>query len=344
MLDSVPAFRAAQPSAMPGTWLQQAWLRLGGNDCVDATASANLDLLWSCMDRLPAGEQDLLGPALDAALEKLTALPNPAASGDCGVQLMTIHKSKGLEFEVVIVPDLQAASGRGGRTMLSWLERGLEHPDDSGEITEFLIAPFQRKGQDRGTAKQWVDRIYARREAQEDLRILYVAATRAREELHLFARPAHRVEADGSLSLPDPSASLLATAWPALEEEVRARFEEWKIASADSAVDDEQVLDSIAASAEGNLLQMPSPAKPTIIRRLPPDYQPEQPDSPRRVTTETNVGQEPGLSRKPANPLTCHPREAGANLPPLSKSPRGKGDPKASALAQNHAPPAHNGE
>ena len=344
MLDSVPAFRAAQPSAMPGTWLQQAWLRLGGNDCVDATASANLDLLWSCMDRLPAGEQDLLGPALDAALEKLTALPNPAASGDCGVQLMTIHKSKGLEFEVVIVPDLQAASGRGGRTMLSWLERGLEHPDDSGEITEFLIAPFQRKGQDRGTAKQWVDRIYARREAQEDLRILYVADTRAREELHLFARPAHRVEADGSLSLPDPSASLLATAWPALEEEVRARFEEWKIASADSAVDDEQVLDSIAASAEGNLLQMPSPAKPTIIRRLPPDYQPEQPDSPRRVTTETNVGQEPGLSRKPANPLTCHPREAGANLPPLSKSPRGKGDPKASALAQNHAPPAHNGE
>ena len=65
---------------------------------------------------------------------------------------MTIHKSKGLEFEVVIVPDLQAGCGRGSRKMLSWLERGLASPDDSGEITEFLIAPLQSKGADRGKA------------------------------------------------------------------------------------------------------------------------------------------------------------------------------------------------
>ncbi len=91
--------------------------------------------------------------ALDAALDKLTALPDPEAGSECGVQLMTIHKSKGLEFEVVIVPELQAGSGRGERKMLSWLERGLARPDDSGEITEFLIAPLQPKGADRGTAK-----------------------------------------------------------------------------------------------------------------------------------------------------------------------------------------------
>ena len=272
-LNSVPAFRASQPTASLGTWLQQTWLSLGGADCVDATAHANLDLLWSCLDRLPAGEQDLLGPALNSALEKLTALPDPSADSDCGVQLMTIHKSKGLEFEVVILPDLQAGGGRGGRTMLSWLERGLPQPDESGEITEFLVAPFQSKGEDRGSAKQWVDRVYRQREAQEDRRILYVAATRAREELHLFARPAYKVEANGTLSLPDPAASLLATAWPALEEEVRARFEEWKAAQGGFATDDEHVLESIAASGESNLLQMPSPAKPTRLRRLPANYQ-----------------------------------------------------------------------
>jgi ATP-dependent exoDNAse (exonuclease V) beta subunit len=275
-IDSAPALRAAQPTRSLGTWLQQAWLRLGGADCVDAVAHANLDLLWSCLDSLPAGEQDLLGPVLDAALEKLTALPDPAAGSDCGVQLMTIHKSKGLEFEVVVVPDLQAGTGRGGRNMLSWLERGLEQPDDSGEITEFLIAPFQRKGADRGTAKHWVDRIYRQREAQEDRRILYVAATRAREELHLFARPAYRVEDGGGLSLPDPAASLLATAWPALEEEVRARFDDWKTARAASSAGQEQVLESIAASGEDNLLRMPLPPKPTFLRRLPPGYEPEQ--------------------------------------------------------------------
>jgi ATP-dependent helicase/nuclease subunit A len=271
-LDSAPAFRASQPTASLGTWLQRAWLRLGGADCVDVAAHANLDLLWSCLDRLPAGAQDLLGPALDSALNKLTALPDPTADSDFGVQLMTIHKSKGLEFEVVIVPDLQAGGGRGGRTMLSWLERGLPQPDGSGEITEFLVAPFQPKGADRGKAKEWVDRVYRQREAQEDRRILYVAATRAREELHLFARPSYKIEADGSLSLPDPAAGLLATAWPALEDEVRARFEAWKTTAAPA----ETQIESIAASGESNLLQMPSQARRTLLRRLPADYQPKQ--------------------------------------------------------------------
>jgi ATP-dependent exoDNAse (exonuclease V) beta subunit len=275
-LAGAAALRSEAPAASPGTWLEGVWLRLGGADCVDATARANLDLLWNCLDRLPAGAQDLLGPALDAALDKLTALPDPEADGDCGVQLMTIHKSKGLEFEVVIVPDLQAGSGKGEHRMLSWLERGLppeaipNQTDSAGEITEFLVAPLQPKGADRGKAKEWVDRVYARRESQEDRRILYVAATRAREELHLFARPAYKVESNGELSLPEPKSCLLATAWPALEDEVRARFEEWK----KSAGKTEAEIESIAASGDGNLLVMPTPAKPAFLRRLPPDYEP----------------------------------------------------------------------
>jgi ATP-dependent exoDNAse (exonuclease V) beta subunit len=267
--------RAAQPTASLGSWLEAVWLLVGGAACVDETARANLNLLWSCLDRLPGGEEDLLGPGLGAALDKLTALPDPASSSDCGVQLMTIHKSKGLEFEVVIVPELQAAVGRGSRTMLSWLERGLAQPGDSGEITEFLIAPFQRKGEERGSAKAWVDRVYRERESQEARRILYVAATRAREELHLFARPACKEE-DGSYTLVEPVGSLLATAWPALEVEVRARFAEWKAERAAAETGEEEEIESIAASGESNLFVLPSPIQPTPLRRLPPDYQPNQ--------------------------------------------------------------------
>jgi ATP-dependent exoDNAse (exonuclease V) beta subunit len=335
------ALRALRPTASVGSWLEAVWLRVGGAACVDATARANLNLLWSCLDRLPGGEPDLLGPALDAALDKLTALPDPAASSDCGVQLMTIHKSKGLEFEVVIVPELQAANGSGGRKMLSWLERGLEgglecglerglesgleyeleqglaEPGESEEITEFLIAPFQRKGGDKGSAKAWVDRVYREREWQEARRILYVAATRAREELHFFARPACK-QRDGEFTLAEPANSLLVTAWPALEEEVRARFKAWKIARSASEARAEQPetreelpgsrggkpeirgeqlqpyqsqqqkayegsrpgehegqeIESIAASGEGNLFIMPSPIRPTLLRRLPLDYRP----------------------------------------------------------------------
>ena len=302
VLDSVPQLSASQPgsprtglrpwggepTASIGTWLQQIWLRLGGAACVDRTASANLDLLWNSLDQLPGGEQDLLGPVLDAALDKLTALPDPAANSDCGVQLMTIHKSKGLEFEVVIVPELQAGSGRGKVKMLSWLERGLAEPDDSGEITEFLVAPLQPKGADRGKAKAWVDHVYRDRESQEDRRILYVAATRAREELHLFARPACKAESDGTLSVAEPSKSLLATAWPALEDEVRARFEEWKATRAVSQVNQAQEVESIAASGESNLIVMPPLAKPTPLRRLPQDFQSAQSEASSQPASESS--------------------------------------------------------
>ena len=64
---------------------------------------------------------------------------------------MTIHKSKGLEFEVVIVPELQAGSGKGKPKMLSWLERGLPPedaaygPDGSPRSPNFLSRPCNPK-------------------------------------------------------------------------------------------------------------------------------------------------------------------------------------------------------
>ena len=264
---SVSHIRNILPTASVGTLLQQLWRSLGGNNCVDANARANLDLFWQLLDQLPEGEQDLNGPALDAALEELFSLPDPAANSECGVQLMTIHKSKGLEFEVVIVPDLHARGGSNKPELLSWLERGIVDPDESGELTEFLVAPLQFKGSDPGQAKRWVDRTRRERELQETRRVLYVAATRAREELHLFAQPAYKIEKDDSHTLLDPHNSLLATAWPALEEEIRQRFEEWNSHVRKQPEPGEVI--SIAAGEE-NVIVLP---RPTVLRRLPAGFE-----------------------------------------------------------------------
>jgi ATP-dependent exoDNAse (exonuclease V) beta subunit len=266
--------RSTRPTASLGTWLEQVWLHLGGAQCADATARANLDLFWCCLDDLPEGEPDLLGSALDAVLADLKALPDPTAGADCGVQLMTMHGAKGLEFEVVIVPELQAGAGHNEPTMLSWLERGLPAEAGAGEtdeITEFLVAPFPPKGAERGSTKAWVDQVRHERERQEMRRILYVAATRAREELHLFARPEFKTIGDGSRALVEPRESLLKTAWPALRDEVERRFAEWE------ATAQEENVASLAAAAE--MLAMPAPAesatpKPTRMRRLPASYRP----------------------------------------------------------------------
>ncbi len=264
---SVPHLRNTLPTASLGTHLQQLWRSLGGDRCVDAGARANLDLFWNLLDNLPAGEQDLNGPALEAALADFFSLPDPASSSECGVQLMTIHKSKGLEFEVVIVPDLQARSGSNKPDLLSWLERGIVEPDESGDLTEFLVAPLQFKGSEHGQAKSWVDRVRRERELQETRRILYVAATRAREELHLFAQPAYKIEEDDSRTLLEPRNSLLHTAWPALEEEIRNRFDQWNLSVRQDAEPGE--ITTIAAG-ENNVTVM---SRPTIMHRLPPDFE-----------------------------------------------------------------------
>ena len=282
--------RSTRPSATLGTWLEQVWLSLNGAHCVDAAARANLDLFWQRLDALPQGAHDLLGPALDAALDDLKALPDPAAEIDCGVQLMTIHEAKGLEFEVVIVPDLQAGAGNNKPELLSWLERGLPpeaYADESEAITEFLVAPLPAKGADRSAAKSWVDRVRREREQLEARRVLYVAATRAREELHIFARPSYKSTDGIPTELAMPGESLLLTAWPAWEAEVLRQFEVWSAARA--AAVEPAMIESLAASGEGVLRVMPSVLKPTRVRRLPLNYQPAFAEPP-SATDEAPVG------------------------------------------------------
>jgi ATP-dependent exoDNAse (exonuclease V) beta subunit len=221
---------------------------------VDSTARANLDLLWSVLDKLPSAEQDFLGPALDAALKELTAQPDPEASSEHGVQLMTIHKSKGLEFEVVLLPDLDSRGGSGSLKMVSWLERGLTDSED-GALTEFCVAPFQTKGEKGGTAKKWVDSVYRERERQEARRVLYVAMTRAKNELHLFAQVEYKVKNDVAELQTPATDSLLATAWAGLREEVSEQFAQW------NTLPSQPPMPAIQSS----------PAGPAIVKRLTAD-------------------------------------------------------------------------
>ncbi len=248
--------RASLPTQSLGAWLESVWQMVGGAACVDSQGRANVDLLWSVLDSLQGGEQDLLGQALESALSALKAQPDPHASSSYGVQLLTIHKSKGLEFEVVILPELHAHGGGAKLNMLSWMERGLVEGDESGDLTEFLIAPFSTKGVAGGVIKSWVDREIRDRERQEMRRLLYVAATRARDELHLFARPGYRINPeDGSRVLSTPSECLLATGWPALEEDVRKQFD--------------ALPETLPLAGD---VQDDAPDGAAIVRRLPADF------------------------------------------------------------------------
>jgi ATP-dependent exoDNAse (exonuclease V) beta subunit len=223
------ALRLRHRQTSLASWIERTWRSLGGPSCVDAAAYQNALTFFSMLDELGPEEVIAGGEAMDTQLDRLFASPDPTASERQGVQLMTIHKAKGLGFNVVVVP----AMHRPTRTNDPALFRYLERATDNG--TGFLLAPIGAKGDKTPQLNSWVKRQQDKREREERKRLLYVACTRAREELHLFATAS--VTGKG---LSPESGSLLQTAWPALSP----RFEEAHQASTERA--------------SGNILQFPS--------------------------------------------------------------------------------------
>src|SRR6267143_5544328 len=90
------------------------------------------------------------------------------------VRLMTIHQAKGLEFPIVIIPDLQRSSKLIDNWFLLDRHRGLtlKVPDGRGK----LVA---------GCTFNSFERRHSWREQFESMRLLYVAATRAQDRLIL---------------------------------------------------------------------------------------------------------------------------------------------------------------
>jgi ATP-dependent helicase/nuclease subunit A len=186
-------------------WVEAAWLALGGPACVeDAAALEDAAAYFDLLDGLAEGA-DLAD--FDWFREQVNGLfaPPDAAAGD-RVQLMTIHKAKGLEFDTVILPGLGAIPRTDDQSLLLCIEHG-------GEL---LLAPISESGGDNDPIYQYLAKIEGRKAEQEVGRLLYVAATRARSNLHLLG--SIREKSDGTWAEPD-ARSFLKLLWPAIGEQ-----------------------------------------------------------------------------------------------------------------------------
>jgi ATP-dependent exoDNAse (exonuclease V) beta subunit len=186
--------------------VERVWRSLGGDAMLSAEEFENARRYLELLGEIEAGTGRVEVALLERWMTKLYAetTPRPGA-----VELMTIHGAKGLEWDVVMVPRLEGRAGRGGVELLVWDEVA----EFDAEAAHGMLAPIRGKGEEAKDLNGWLGKLRQRREAAERKRLFYVACTRAREELHLFAGPRRTMKGE----ITRESQSLLNAAWPAAE-------------------------------------------------------------------------------------------------------------------------------
>ena len=161
-------------------WLESTWLKLGGAGClIDTGDIRDIQAYFGLIDQLSQNGQ-LDFTQLETAMQKLYAKPDVEA--DDSLQFLTIHKSKGLEFDTVILPALNRQARADDTALLLWEEVLID-----GHL-QLIAAPFlTKKKDDPASIYHYLQNLESTRALNESARLLYVAATRTVRKLHLIA-------------------------------------------------------------------------------------------------------------------------------------------------------------
>lgn len=236
--------------------VESAWLGLGGPCCVTATAALDdAAAFFNLLERIDeAGDLSSAG-SLMRELEQLFAPPDPDAGE--ALQIMTIHKAKGLEFDCVILPGLGRPPRHDDEQLVLWQTRQRE------TTTDLLIAPLTAAGADRDPVYAFLRELEKERGQYERGRLLYVACTRAQRRLHLLGHVNVKEERDGSLQMKAPQAnSALSLLWPQVAGEFEGAFDTYQPEAVETEQESVSVFTPRRLPADWSLPSLPESVTP----------------------------------------------------------------------------------
>jgi len=159
------------------TWITETWIALGGAEYLyNERSLEDAEAFFAVLETADPNACEEPG-YLEQQIQKLYAKTTTNYSN--AVQIMTIHKAKGLEFDTVIVPGVGRRSRGDSAQLLLWEERV-----GTGKENYFLLAPIQAVGANNDPIYAYLRKQEAQRAAFEARRLEYVAATRARQRLY----------------------------------------------------------------------------------------------------------------------------------------------------------------
>ncbi|MDP2751814.1 MAG: UvrD-helicase domain-containing protein [Rhodocyclaceae bacterium] len=200
-----------QGRVSPARWIAQTWFKLGGPDYLsNATELVDCEAFLNLIAHLDETNRFNL-TRLNREVAKLYAVPDTSADGR--LKFMTLHKSKGLEFDTVILPGLHRKTGNDDRPLMRWEEVLIEGEE------RLIAAPLKPRANTHGgvTPYDYLTAFERQRAAQEAARVLYVGVTRAIRCLHLVG--VATCNARGEIK--PPSGSFLDMLWPRVQGDFR---------------------------------------------------------------------------------------------------------------------------
>lgn len=158
-------------------WLIETCSKLFSDSILNFEEQRDVEEFWALLEKyLPnEGLPDI--PAFEKAFARLYS-NNSSASR---LQIMTIHKSKGLEFDTVILPSLGSQSKATDQPLIRWLKLPIKNQNPL-----FLVSPIKASHTLSCPVYDYLTDLDAEKEHFEQQRLLYVAATRAKKRLFLF--------------------------------------------------------------------------------------------------------------------------------------------------------------
>lgn len=164
-------------------WIRGLWLVLGGLKCYpEAHLQKDFETIYYWINEFDQGGALSDIEAFEKKIDELYADVVPSDPlQSANIEIMTIHKAKGLEFDTVILPHCQANTGRNDPALLLWQE--MTHPGGLDLI--FAASRSSQEGADR--LYDYINHLHKQKERHETARLFYVAASRAKKALHLIA-------------------------------------------------------------------------------------------------------------------------------------------------------------
>ena len=171
-----PPFECATTRSV-ARWVERTWLGLGGASC--ASSPQDLELAGAAFARLAELEQRGLPDAADLPGRFADLYADHGAAS--AVEIMTIHKAKGLEFDMVVVPALDRHIPRSRDQLL------LSHQFARTGRDGMVMAARPAVGADSDRLFEFLRHQLRDAAGLEAERLLYVACTRAKWQLRLTA-------------------------------------------------------------------------------------------------------------------------------------------------------------